>query len=95
MWKVSMDTALNDTTRSVEAASRKYLRINKEHRPAAGTAKLVTFTSSATEGLNTKFRLLSLSWKDTDQLDMVYNIGLLIFELTNHLTLFYMIDVFD
>jgi hypothetical protein len=54
----------------------------------------VKFTSRATEGLKTKFRIMSLSWKDDDQLDTVYTIGLLIVELTKHLTRFGMVDVF-
>jgi hypothetical protein len=36
-----------------------------------------------------------LSWKDNDQLDTVYSIGLLIVELTKHLTHFAMVDVFE
>jgi hypothetical protein len=36
-----------------------------------------------------------LSWKDDDQLDTVYSIGLLIVELTKHLTRFDMVDVFE
>jgi hypothetical protein len=38
---------------------------------------------------------MSLSWKDDDQLDTLYSIGLLIVELTKHLTLFDMINIFD
>jgi hypothetical protein len=38
---------------------------------------------------------MSLSWKDDDQVDTVYSIGLIIVELTKHLTRFDMIDVFD
>jgi hypothetical protein len=90
-----MDVGLNDNARNVAAASRSYRENDKEHRPASGTADLVKFTSCATEGLKTKFRLMSLSWKDDDQLDTVYSIGLLIVELTKHLTLFDMVDVFE
>jgi hypothetical protein len=79
----------------VEVASLSYREIDKDNHPATGTADLVKFTSRATEGLKTKFRLMSLSWKDDDQLDNVYSIGLLIVELTKHLTHFDMIDVFD
>jgi hypothetical protein len=53
----------------------------------------VKFTSRATEGLKTNFRLMSLSWKNDDQLDTIYIIGLLIVELTKHLTRFDMVDV--
>jgi hypothetical protein len=73
-----MDVGLNDTAQTVADASRSYSDIDKEHRPASGTADLVKFTSCATEGLNTKFSLVPLSWKDDDQLDIVYSIGLLI-----------------
>jgi hypothetical protein len=59
-----MDAGLNDTARSVEDASRNYREIDKAHRPAAGTAELVKFASRATDGHKTKFRLMSLSWKD-------------------------------
>jgi hypothetical protein len=62
----------------MEAASRRYREIDEEHRPATGTTDLVKFTSRTTEGLKTKFRLVSLSWKDDDQLDTVYSIGLII-----------------
>jgi hypothetical protein len=89
-----MDVGLNDTARTVAAASRSYREIDKEHRSASGTADLVKFTSRATEGIKTKFRLMSLSWKDDDQLDTIYSIGLLIVELTKHLTQFDMVDVF-
>jgi hypothetical protein len=92
---ITMDVGLNDTARTVAAASRSYREIDKEHRPESGTADLVKFTSRATEGLKTKFRLMSLSWKDDDQLDTVYSIGLLIVELTKHLTRFDMVDVFE
>jgi hypothetical protein len=37
---------------------------------------------------------MSLSWKDDDQSDTVYSIGLIIVELTKHLTRFDMVDVF-
>jgi hypothetical protein len=90
-----MDAGLNDTSRSVEDASRNYHEIDKAHRPAAGTAGLVKFASRATGGLKTKFRLMSLSWKDEEQLYTVYSIGLLVDELKKHLTRFNMIDVFD
>jgi hypothetical protein len=90
-----MDAGHNDTARTVEAASLRYRDIDKEHRPASVTADLVKFTSRATEGIKTKLRLMSLSWKDDDQLDTVYSIGLLIFELTKHLTCFDMVDVFE
>jgi hypothetical protein len=83
-----MDVVLNDTARTVAAASRSYRKIDKEHRPESGTADLVKLTSRATKGLKTKFRLMSLSWKDADQLDTVYSIGLLVDELTKHLTRF-------
>jgi hypothetical protein len=89
-----MDAVPTNTTHTVEYASRSYRDIDKEHRPASGTADLVKFTSHATEGLKTKFRLMSLSWKDNDQLDTVYSISLLIVELTKHLTRFDMVDVF-
>jgi hypothetical protein len=75
---ITTDTRLNDTARTVASASRIYREIDKEHRPASVTADLVKFTSHATKGLKTKFRLMSLSWKDDDQLDTVYSIGLLI-----------------
>jgi hypothetical protein len=78
----------------VEVASLSYREIDKDNHPATGTADLVKFTSGATEGLKTKFRLMSLSWKDNDQLDTVYSISLLIVELTKHLTRFDMVDVF-
>jgi hypothetical protein len=81
-----MYVGLNYTDRTVADASRGYREIDKEHRPASGTVDLVKFTSRATEGLKTKFRLMSLSWKDDDQLDTIYIIGLLIVELTKHLT---------
>jgi hypothetical protein len=90
-----MDVGFNDTARTVAAASRSYLEIDKEHRPASGTTYLVKFTCRATEGLKTKFRLMSLSWKEDDQLDTVYSIGLLIVDLTKHLTRFDMVDVFE
>jgi hypothetical protein len=90
-----MNVGLNDTTRTVVEASRSYREIDKKHRPASGTADLVKFTSRSTEGLNTKFRLMALSWKDDDQLDTVYIIDLLIVELTKHLTRFDMVDVFE
>jgi hypothetical protein len=70
-----MDVGLNDTARTMAAASRSYREIDKEHRPASGTADLAKFTSRATEGLKTKFRLMSLSWKDDDQLDTVYSMN--------------------
>jgi hypothetical protein len=38
---------------------------------------------------------MSLSWKDDDQLDTFYSIGLLIVVLTKHLTRFNMVDVFE
>jgi hypothetical protein len=56
---------------------------------------MAKFTSRATEGLNTKFRLMSLSWKDDDQLDTFYIIGILIVLLMKHLTHFDMVDVFE
>jgi hypothetical protein len=90
-----MGVELDDTARAVTAASRSYREINTEHRPASGTADLVKFTSRATEGLKTKFYIMSLSWKDDDQLDTVYSIGLLIVDLTKHLTRFDMVDVFE
>jgi hypothetical protein len=90
-----MDVGLSATDRTVAAASRSYREIDKEHRPASGTADLVKFTSRATKGLNTKFRLMSLSWKDDDQFDTVYSIGLIIVELTKHLTRFDMVTVFE
>jgi hypothetical protein len=90
-----MEAGLNDTTRSIEDASRNYHKIDKAHRPAAGTAELVKFASIATDGLKTKFQLMSLSWKDEEQLDTVYGIDLLIAKLKKRLTRFDMISVFD
>jgi hypothetical protein len=55
----------------------------------------VKFTSRATEGLKTKFRLMSLSWKDHDQLDTINSISLLIVKLTKQLTHFDIVDVFE
>jgi hypothetical protein len=91
---LTTDTVLNDISRNVDVASRIYREIDKENRPATGTADLVKFTSRATEGLKTKFRLMSMSLKYDDQLDTVYSIYLLIIELTKHLTRFDMVDVF-
>jgi hypothetical protein len=90
-----MDTGLNVTDRTVESAYRSYREIDKDNCPASGTADLVKFTSRATEGLKTKFRLMSLSWKDDDQLDTVYIIGILIVKLKKHLTRFDIVDVFE
>jgi hypothetical protein len=92
---VTMDVRLNYTALTVADASLSYREIYKEHCPTSGTADLVKFTSRATEGLKTKFRIMSLSWKDRDQLDTVYSIGLLIIELTKHLTHFDMVDGFE
>jgi hypothetical protein len=91
---VTLDVGLNVTARTVVEASRSYREIDKEHRPASGTADLVKFTSRAPEGLKTKFLIMSLCWKNNDQLDTVYSIVLLIVELTKHLTTrFEMVDV--
>jgi hypothetical protein len=67
----TMDAGLNNDARTIEAASHNYREMDTDNCPAAGSTELVKFTCRATEGLNAKFRLMYLSWKDDDQLNTV------------------------